>query len=64
VKNSLLNNTALDQKTAKNFITFIESCLPKEEEVVQFEAAKSMCELFEVFGGKVIDIEVAFQVLV
>jgi hypothetical protein len=29
---------------------------------VQLEAAKSMCELFEVFGT-VIDVEVAFQVL-
>jgi len=54
-----LNNTALDQRTAKTFIQYIESCLPKEEEAVQFEAAKSICELFDVFGS-VIEVEVAF----
>ena len=59
IKLSLLNNTALDQRTAKTFIAYIESCLPKDEEAVQLEAAKSMCELFEVFGT-VIDVEVAF----
>ena len=63
IKLSLLNNTALDQRTAKTFISYIESCLPKEEEAVYLEAAKSICELFEVFGT-VIDIEVAFQILV
>lgn len=30
---------------------------------MQFEAAKSICELFDVFGT-VIEVEVAFQVLV
>jgi hypothetical protein len=34
IKLSLLNNTALDQRTAKTFISYIESCLPKEEEAV------------------------------
>ena len=55
----MLNNTALDQRTAKTFIQYIESCLPKEDETVQFEAAKSICELFDVFGS-VIEVEVAF----
>ena len=59
IKLSLLNNTAIDQRTAKTFIQYIESCLPKEEEAVQFEAAKSICELFDVFGS-VIEVEVAF----
>ena len=59
IKQSLLNNTALDQRTAKTFIQYIESCLPKEDETVQFEAAKSICELFDVFGT-VIEVEVAF----
>ena len=59
IKQSLLNNTALDQRTSKTFIQYIETCLPKEDETVQFEAAKSICELFEVFGS-VIDVEVAF----
>jgi hypothetical protein len=54
-----MGNKSLDQKTAKSFIQYIESCLPKDEDVVQFEAAKSMCELFEVFGPA-IEIETAF----
>jgi coatomer subunit gamma len=58
-----MNNTAIDRKTAKTFIAYIESCLPKDEEAVQLEAAKSICELYEVFGT-VIDVEVAFQILV
>jgi len=48
---------------AKSFISYIESCLAKDEDVVQFEAAKSICELFEVFGAG-ISVENAFQVLV
>merc|ERR1719464_432391 len=48
IKQSLLNNTALDQRTSKTFIQYIETCLPKEDETVQFEAAKSICELFDV----------------
>jgi hypothetical protein len=59
IKQSLLLNAALDQRTAKTFIQYIESCLSKEEEVVQFEAAKSMCELFEAFGPA-IQIDAAF----
>jgi len=37
--------------------------LTKEEDMVQFEAAKTMCELFEVFGP-VVNVEVPFQVLI
>lgn len=59
IKTSLINNTALDQRTANTFIKYIETCLPKEDETVQFEAAKSICELHECFGGA-IDVEVAF----
>jgi hypothetical protein len=36
--------------------------LQKEDDTVQFEAAKTMCELFEVFGNQ-IDVETPFQVL-
>ncbi len=42
---------------------FIEGALLKEEDAVQFEAAKTMCELFEVYGPSV-NVETAFQVLV
>jgi enhancing lycopene biosynthesis protein 2 len=45
------------------FLKFIESKLDKEEESVIFEAAKTLCELFEVYGS-VVDVEPAFQVLV
>ena len=48
---------------AKSFVQYIESCLTKDEDVVQFEAAKSICELFEIFGAG-INVENAFQVLV
>jgi len=34
IKQSLISNTSLDQRTAKSFIAYIESCLPKDEEVV------------------------------
>jgi hypothetical protein len=37
--------------------------LTKEDDAVQFEAAKTMCDLYEVFGSSVVSIEVAFQVL-
>ena len=63
IKTSLVENTAIDQRMAKSFISYIESCLAKDEDVVQFEAAKSICELFEVFGTG-INVENAFQVLV
>jgi len=63
IKISLLTNSALDQRTAKTFVSYIESNLTKEEDVVQFEAAKSMCELHEAFGS-VIDVETAFQILI
>lgn len=44
-------------------MSFIESKLHKdEEESVQFEAAKTLCELHEVYGS-VIEIEPPFQVL-
>lgn len=51
-----------DPKTVKAFLAFIDSCLKKEEDSVQFEAAKTQCELFEAFGN-VIDVETPFQVL-
>ena len=38
---------------AKSFVSWVESYLAKDEDVVQFEAAKSICELFEVFGAGV-----------
>jgi coatomer protein complex subunit gamma len=41
---------------------YIEGCLTKEDDAVQFEAAKTMCELFEVFGTA-INVELPFQVL-
>ena len=53
----------IDQKNANVFLKFIDGCLTKEEDSVQFEAAKTMCELFEVFGSSV-NVETAFQVLV
>lgn len=62
IKKSLFENTAIDQKTARLFLSFIESKLNKEEESVQFEAAKTLCELYEVYGA-VIDVEPPFQVL-
>jgi hypothetical protein len=63
LKWTLFNNTSVDQKTAKILLSFIESKLHKdEEESVQFESAKTMCELHEVYGS-VIDIEPPFSVL-
>lgn len=62
IKKSLFENTAIDQKTARLFLTFIETKLNKEDESVQFEAAKTLCELNEVYGS-VIDVEPPFQVL-
>ena len=60
IKKSLFTNTAIDQKTARLFLSFIESKLNKsEEESVQFEAAKTLCELNEVYGT-VIDVEPPF----
>jgi hypothetical protein len=44
---------------AKSFIGYIESCLTKDEDVVQFEAAKTICELFDHFGSA-INVESAF----
>lgn len=63
IKQSLISNTALDKRTAVTFIAYIESCLIKDEDVVQFEAAKSMCELFDLMGPG-INVEPAFQVLI
>ena len=40
-------------------MAYIESTLVKDEDVVQFEAAKSMCELFDIFGPA-INVESAF----
>ena len=44
------------------FLSFIESKLSKEDESVMFEAAKTLCELYEVYGS-VIEVEAPFQVL-
>lgn len=63
IKQSLMLNSALDKRTAQTFVQYIESCLTKDEDVVQFEAAKSMCELFDLIGAG-INIENAFQVLI
>jgi hypothetical protein len=52
-------NPMIDQKTANVFFKYIDGCLTKEEDSVQFEAAKTMCELFEVFGSSV-NVETAF----
>lgn len=59
IKKSLPTNHAIDQKTAKVFLAFIESKLNKEDESVQFEAAKTLCELYEMYGP-VIDVEAPF----
>ncbi len=59
IKLSLFTNSAIDQKTAKLFLSFIESKLNKEEESVMFEAAKTLCELYEVYGS-VIEVEAPF----
>ena len=60
LKWSLFNNNSIDQKTARICLSFIESKLHKdEEESVQFEAAKTLCELHEAYG-QVIDIEPPF----
>ena len=62
IKVSLFTNSAIDKKTANLFLGFIVSKLSKEGESVQFEAAKTLCELHEVYGA-VIDVEPPFQVL-
>lgn len=43
-------------------MTFVEQCLNKEEEGVEFEAAKTLCELFEAYGN-IINVEAAFSKL-
>jgi hypothetical protein len=62
IKSCFLANATIDPKTVKAFLGYIEGCLTKEDDAVQFEAAKSMCELFEVFGSA-IKVELPFQVL-
>lgn len=59
IKQTILTNPSVDQRTAKTFISYIQTCLAKEDDTVQFEAAKTMCELFEVLGS-VIEVETAF----
>lgn len=60
IKHAMFHNKAVDQKKAKLFLSFIESKLDnKEEECVQFEAARTLCELFEVYGA-VVEIEPPF----
>jgi len=49
----------IDQRTVKTFLAYIEGNLTKEEEPVQFESAKTLCELFEVFGP-VVNVETPF----
>jgi len=62
IKQSFLLNPSLDQRTVKTFIGYIELCLTRDDDTVQFEAAKTICELYEIFGGS-IDVETPFQVL-
>lgn len=64
IKQCFLQNPMIDQRTIKGFLGYIESALaPREDDAVQFEAAKTLCELFEVFGP-VVSVEGAFSVLV
>ena len=63
IKITFLQNPQIDQRSVKSFLGYIESCLTKDDDSVQFEAAKTMCELFEVFGP-IVNVEVPFQVLV
>jgi coatomer subunit gamma len=64
IKMTLLQNPQIDQRSVKTFLAYIESCLASSnDDAVQFEAAKTMCELFEIFGP-VVSIETSFSVLV
>jgi coatomer protein complex subunit gamma len=64
IKMTLLQNPQIDQRSVKTFLAYIESCLAtSNDDAVQFEAAKTMCELFEIFGP-VVSIETSFSVLV
>lgn len=63
IKMCFINNPMIDQRTVKSFLAYIEGCLTKEDDAVQFEAAKTMCELFETFGP-VVNVETPFQVLI
>lgn len=56
-------NPNIDPKTVNAFIKYIETLLTKDEDMVQFESAKTICELYELFGPS-INVETAFQVLV
>ena len=64
IKQCFLGNPMLDQRTVKGFLGYVETCTGKDQdEAVQFEAAKTLCELVEVFGP-LVNVEAAFQVLV
>ena len=64
IKMTLLQNPQIDQRSVKTFLAYIESCLAtSNDDAVQFEAAKTMCELFEIFGP-VVSIETSFSALV
>jgi coatomer protein complex subunit gamma len=63
IKYSFLMSPNIDQRTVAAMVKYIENCLTKEDDAVQFEAAKTMCELYEVYGSGV-NVEVAFQVLI
>mmetsp|Transcript_28981 Transcript_28981/g.27935 ORF Transcript_28981/g.27935 Transcript_28981/m.27935 type:complete len:124 (+) Transcript_28981:205-576(+) len=62
IKLSMIQSSNADPRTRKTFIAFIEMCLQKEDDPVQFEAAKTLCELHELMDSS-IDVEVPFQVL-
>ena len=60
---TFMMNPNIDQKTVGAFIKYIETLLTKDEDMVQFESAKTICELYELYGDSV-NVETAFQVLV
>ncbi len=64
IKLTFLQNAQIDQRTIKTFLSYVEGCLQtKEDDAVQFEAAKTLCELFEAFGP-IVSVEAPFQVLI
>ena len=62
IKAAFIKNPNIDQRTQKTFLAYFDKLLQKEDDAVQFEAAKTMCELFEIYGS-VIQVEAPFSVL-
>lgn len=56
----ILMNASLDAHTLQSFIQYLFDCLSKTNDFVTFEAAKSLCELSEVYK---IDLETVFNTL-